>query len=455
MKKYQNYISQGTIISYNDIEVSYNISLCINNLYEIEIVALNIPREFILKLEKDEILILKIKSKDLCLTVYDIYTHSISYSFGEDYINEVKIYASHAIIGSQFARADNLFSSTTIEITNGEELLGIYPYKISHEYEFDYFKEKLIIQNNIIKYKVSTYDYDIEFYSLPARNLSIRSNFLDFKGKITFTYKHKKSINQINEYISELLHFFNILSGENITCTDIIFEDDGKKFDIIGYVNYPKYTLNCLKEDGFDRKCYLRQTLPKISDFNEEIQKIYNNWLALYKKYKLTFRIYDDLRLVKENHIFNVNSFLQIIQIIEGYERQLLKTSGKTKISLRECLKAFTEHAIRLINSGKINDELNQIIDRLIDNMVKDRNVYTHVDNSVNTYMDNKKLNRVVECYIYLFRTVILSDIGVDNLLINNRLFLNREYKYYLKEIFGINATQVNYEISGFDKQLY
>lgn len=456
MKKYQNYFSQGTIISYNEIEVNYNISVCINDLYEIEIVALNLPSEFTIKLDNGEILALKIKSKDLCIYVYDIYTHSISHSYGEEYINEVKIYASHAIIGSQFITVDNLFSSSTIEITNGDELLGIYPYKITHENKSDYFNEKLIIQNNITKYRVSTYDYIIEFYSVPSRDLSIRSNLLDFKGKITFTYKHKKSINQINEYISELLHFFNILSGENITCTNIMYEDDGKYYDIIGYVNYPKYTLNCLKEDGFDHKCYLRLTLPKISDFKEEIQEIYNKWLELYNKYKLTFRIYDDLRLIKENHLFTVNSFLQIVQIIEGYERPLItKASDKSKISLRKCLKVFTEHAISLINSGVIDEELRLIIDRLIDNMVKDRNAYTHADNLINVYLDNKKLNRVVACYIYMFRTVILAGIGVSIQIINNRLFLNREYQYYIKDIFGISTDQVNPMISEFDKQLF
>lgn len=456
MQKYQNYNCQGTLIFYNDIETNYNVSICITSLFEVEVIALNMPREFVNSLNNGGIFTLQIKAKDLCITSYDIYNHDIRYTMsGESYTNEVKIYASHALIGSRFIKPDSLFSSSIIEVTNGDEILGIYPYKVIHENQFDHTKEKLIIQNNITTFEVSTLHYDVMFYSVPSRNLCIKSNLLDFKGMISFSFKYKMTIKQIRDFFSELLHFLDILCGENITCTNIVFEVDDTVFDVIGYVNYPKYKLNCLQEDGFDYKCYLRQTLPKISDFKENIQEVYNNWLEIYKKYKLTFRIYDDLRLVKENHLFTINSFLQINQIIEGYERPKLNTIHKSKISLRDCLISFTEYAISLVISSKLSAELIQCINELIDKIVKDRNVYTHVDNTRKIYMDDDKLNKIIACYIYLFRTVILADIGADIRQINNRLFMNRDYQYYLKEIFGINTLQINYIISEFDKQLY
>ncbi len=61
--------------------------------YEIEIVVLNMPKEFMIKLDKNEIFLLKIKSKDFYISVYDIYTFDISHSYDEkNYTNEVKIY---------------------------------------------------------------------------------------------------------------------------------------------------------------------------------------------------------------------------------------------------------------------------------------------------------------------------------------------------------------------------
>ncbi len=456
MQEYQNYNSQGTLIYYNNVEINSIVSVRISSIYEIEIIAIDLPKDFITSLNKEEIVTLKIKSKGKYITVYDIYNHEISYTMNrENYANEAKIYASHALIGEEFVNVDNLFSSSIIEITNGDELLGIYPYKITHENKFDISKEKLTVEYNLITYTVSTVYYDLDFNSIPIKDLSIKTNLLEFKGKIAFNYKFKRSIKQIRENHSELLKFFNILCGENITCTDIVFENEEKVYDAIGYVNYPKHTLNQLKEDGFDYKCYLRQAIPKISDFKEDIQRIYINWLKLYNKHKLIFKIYSDLRLIKENHLFTINTFLQICQIIEGYERPKVKASGKEEVLLRDCLNSFTKYAISLINTSEFSIEQKRNYEKLIDNIVFDRNVYTHVDCKKKPRMDTNELNRVVVCYCYLFRTVILADIGVNIQQINNRLFFNRDYQFYLKKLFGINAVRINYTISEFDDQVY
>jgi hypothetical protein len=355
--------------------------------------------------------------------------------------------------------SDISFSGFITEITDVNELLGYFPYNESYSCMIS--NEHCCLYGDTIYKKIGL---GYSYFVTPNKTYQKDGVRISIDSKIQYTSDNSISLSDLIELTNHLCLFFEILSGEIITLGECIDFVDGDEFvKAYGLCNYPKKELNILNIQLDDRS-YLRKRIFKISDF-ENISKSVELFDERHKSCILAFEAYKQVLLDEEVKIGTYNKFLKLMQIVEGYQRDIVNEVDNKKFydkknsiiekldvdeksfinkyttnngeSFRDCLKDFTISSLNIL--GFSQSKSKKCSNNLISDMIKDRNVYTHASKTMEAVIPIDKLMMINYLYKTFFRINVLHSTGLSDVIIKKRLLHDRSFVSYLKQIFHLD----------------
>ncbi|WP_207645555.1 HEPN domain-containing protein [Marvinbryantia formatexigens] len=488
----------GKVCLLNDTEVDFDAEIQFNEYHQGIITIYGVTREILLNAEhgvyNSAIMLLKNKKY---ISIFDLYVKKGSANSkiidGETVFDCGTITAVSSIIlkGNRPYSTKDTFQELFMEITDGCELIGLCPYDLSKNY-LDIMMYKNIeipIQRSMIY--VNTVEGEFRFSVYPEYKCSKDSFSLGFAHKIQFKPQKALRVTEIRETLIKLTSFFTILCGETVTINKLSgMEQVNPKpeiADFIGICNYEKDKLNALDNSGIDTTSFKRLSIFKISDFSD-LEKAMNFWFEHYENLYNAQKAYSRILLDEELKVVSVNKFLAAMQLIEGYSQAyadekkeiedfekwkadfLLKLDrmenikeedieiirdglGFSGISFRKAVKEFFYAGSSCIETMS-KTAFFQKHNTLIDNIVNDRNFYTHSSNRITVRLDFNEMINVATICKELFRVLVLNDMGIAQSVLLQRFGHSRLSVAIFERILGIKWC-VPEDICGYDKTMW
>ena len=394
---------------------------------------------------------------------------SVSGIIDNDVQSKVKMcfWISDIFVGEEYAIEQNgnlLFNGFSCQFTDIFELFGVYPYEIndtSSQWSF----QSLTITNNT---KTMEFDGGYSCFVAPYVYKKDHDYIFSMQGRLNYSAAEFESVTNLKEKICMLELFFEILSGETVTAFDVVMNKKDKIFEYTGLCNYPKLKLIGLS-NRFDAKWYPRKSIFKLSDWKDTGKNVIELFTELAKDNLLAMESYKQVLLDEEIKIVTCNKFLKIMQMIEGIMRTVIsdeekrdfeKKKRKIKKHLenqedrkfidtycfnngdkfRTCLTELTKESL-IILSG---EECVKGFNGQINNIINDRNAYTHASKEIVPIMTVEQLEAVNCCYKEFCRIKILKQLNLSDQLICSRFLFNRRFVEAYKTFFGLSIRNMD-----------
>lgn len=374
------------------------------------------------------------------------------------------------------------FQEIQFEITEGNELIGLCPYDINKNAEDILFCRKIDIPINVENKTVQLEDGKLTFCAYPKYQYTKDSFSIGFAHCIIWDFNSAIDIEQIREKLCIITDFFSVLAGENITVNSLKCVEGDKLVEIIGICNFPKENLNILKDDTVDYTSFKRGAIYKITDF-QNLDQALKYWFSNHEKIYNAQQAYGRILLDEEVKIVTINKFLAAMQLIEGYaqayadeekeikefeekkdeiisklenedEKELVRKGlGYSGISFRKAVKEYLykcSNSFVKISKTKFSEEK----ENLINNIVNDRNFYTHSSNRMPAIMKFDELLHIASLCKELYRIICLKDMGLDIEVIKYRVKNNRLCYWLMQNIMEVEIETDNLQLTEFDYEM-
>lgn len=389
---------------------------------------------------------------------------------------------SDVLAGSEFAldkKGDLVFEGFSCQVTDMFELVGLYPYEIKSSCE------SWEIGTTSITGKEGSLEFDGGF-SCFVEPYIYKKNceyIFSMQGKINYTDSELKDLDELKSKMNLLRLLFEILCGEYVAILEIDVQKGKHIFEYIGVNNSIKSRLNCLNNNS-DPKFLLRKGVFKLSDWCNDGKEVIQKFCDILENNLLAMESYKQLLLDEEVNIMTYNSFLKIMQMVEGVMRKkeldiekeefnnkkeeiigklkitedkefIKKYCNDNGISFRTCLKGISQECICLLSG--IIDGYNKIYGDVINKIINDRDAYTHASKTSRPIMTEKELRDVNCCYKIFFRIIILKRLGMNEEMIRIRLMHNRYFIFAYEKLFGLSIMNVEdtFEKNEFDTLMW
>lgn len=458
------------VVRINNEEVNYLSSFELDDEYITRVTINEVERKVYDRIKKEIDVKIVIKYDLNYITIVECQLARTSYKNSMDNVeNMVNLeYDSSLMLVDYFWSPSKVigFSGIRCQITETTELLGVYPYQVQYDEE-THPQVNCDIKGNLVSKQVGHgFSYFVE-PSIVRENGELR---ISMHGVIQYDADREREIIEIRELIYGICLFFEVLAGEIITIDNIYLCQESNLVKAIGLCNYPKFKLNGL-QSNLDHRAYLRKSIFKVSDFEENIGKAIAEFYKIQDECTLACEAYKQILLDEDIKISTYNKFLKVMQVVEGFQRARIGeekekefTEKKKAImekldkddrefvssytvyngqTFRKCIKDFTKESIKIISdlNGK---KIKEISDDIINAIVNDRDVYTHASKQQKTRLSFEKLRAVSYCYKSFFRVLVLYKMGLSEQKIRSRLLFDRCFVAYYKMLFGLDIIKDN-----------
>ena len=397
----------------------------------------------------------------------------------------LRLSTTNTIYGEAEFGVDEGFNELQIEITEGCELIGLCPYDIHKTYEELIEYKGIEMPFNCASIVADTILGEFQFFCIPKVEFDKDELKLKMKHHIDIKLLRKLTVKDLDTVLLKITDFFSILCGELVTINSLsLFKGDefgDDEYEFIGYSNFVRPCLNLLKGNGLDSTAYLRIGLFKVSDF-PDLGKALNWWFENSEKLRQAQNSYGRILLDEEVRIVTENKFLAAMQLVEGYEsaansdddkktqfetkkeelitklekadqifaKRYLTYSGET---FRKRIRSYMYEGIeKFVDMSK--SEFNKKYDKLIGEIVSERDLYTHGSTQVKPQFSLLETARIADICKAFYRANLLNSMGVSKELLRRRFSHNRSFVAYAKSIFGIDIKNVG-QLDGFDKAMW
>lgn len=471
----------GKLVCINGLKVDYRAEIYINEFYQGIITIYRVTREIMNQSREGEMhyLIIELEEGEI-VTAVDLNFRSASGRM--DNCFKLELQANMLFKGERYYMNTSKFQKIQFEITEGNEVIGLCPYDINKNYEDILCCHKIDIPINVENKIVQLEDSELIFCVYPRYQYSKESFSIGFGHYIEWKFDSAIDIKQIKDNLNIMTDFFSILVGENVTVNSLHCVENDKLVEVIGICNFPKEKLNILKNDTLDAASFKRSALYKITDF-QDLGHALKYWFSNYPKIYNAQQAYRRILLDEEVKIVTTNKFLASMQLIEGYtqaytdeeneirefeekkdeliskleckeEKELVeKGLGYSGISFRKAVKEYFYKGYNCLEkiSHKKFVKKNE---KLIDDIVKDRNFYTHSSNRMSATMNFDDLLNVSNLCKELYRIISLKDMGLDMEKIRQRSQINRRCYWLMQNVMEIEIKNDVLEFGEFDDKM-
>lgn len=403
----------GKLESIDGLKLNNRAEIHINKYYQGIITLYRVSRKIVnMAQEKIEYLVIKLENEE---KITAIGLNFKSASGGVNNCFKLELQADILLKGKMAYANTSKFQEIYFEITEGNELIGLCPYDVNKNYEDIIFCRKIDIPINVENRSVQLENGELIFGVYPKYQYSKEALSIGFAHRITWKFNSAIDIENIRENLYIITDFFSVLAGESVTINALNCVDCDKLVEVMGICNFPKEKLNILKNDTIDYTSFKRSSLYKITDF-QNLEQALRYWFSNYEKIYNAQQAYGRILLDEEVKIVTTNKYLAAMQLIEGYtqayadeekeikefeekkneliskleskeEKELVeKGLGYSGISFRKAVKDYLHKGYNLfeeISKKKFVEKK----EKLIDDIVHDRNYYTHSSNRISAIM--------------------------------------------------------------------
>jgi len=473
--------SSGTLICINDRQVNYRAEIYINEYYQGMIVLYHVSQKIVLFAEEEKIeyLVVDLENGEK-ITITGLHFRCASYR--EEGKFKLEMQGDFLFKSNVSYTNISKFQEIYFEITDGNEIIGLCPYEINENYENILLYQGIDIPIHIKNEVVELENGELTFCVFPEYQYSKKAFSIGFKHRITWRFNSAIDIREIQCNLDVIIDLFSVLAGESVTVNSLHCVENDNLIEVIGICNFPKDELNILRNEGIDYTSFKRGALYKITDF-QNLKQGLNYWFTNYKKINNAQKAYRRILLDEEVHIVTVNKFLAAMQLIEGYaqafenkekeiqefekkkceliskienkeEQELIKNGlGFSGISFRKAVKDYLHKGyscFKKISKTKFVEEK----EKLINDIVNDRNYYTHSSNRMRATMEFDDLLNITDLCKELYRIISLKDMGLDTEIIKQRVRNNRRCYWLMENIMGIEFESEHPRFIKFDREM-
>lgn len=481
MEVKDNEIFSGKLVCIGDLKADNRVEMYINRFRQGVITLYRVSRDIVnlVREENKQYLVIELEKGER-ITAVGLNFKAAS-SKGDNCF-KIELEADILYKGEAAYTNTSKFQKIQFEITEGNELIGLCPYDVNKNYEDILFCRKIDIPINVENKTVQLEDGQLTFGVYPTYQYTKDSFFIGFAHHIIWDFNSDIDIEQIKEKLRIITEFFSILAGENITVNSLKCVDGDKLVEIIGICNFPKENLNILKNDTVDSTSFKRGAIYKITDF-QNLDQALKYWFSNYEKIYNAQQAYGRILLDEDVKIVTTNKFLAAMQLIEGYaqayadeekaikefeekkkeiisklesedEKELVRKGlGYSGISFRKAVKDYLYKGSKgfvEISKTKFFQEK----ESLINNIVNDRNFYTHSSNRISAIMSFDELLQTASLCKELYRIISLKDMGLDIEVIKRRVINNRLCYWLMKNIMRVEIKTDNIQLTEFDSAM-
>ena len=475
-------VFSGKSVCINGLKLNNRTEIYINEFYQGIITLYRVSREIvnIMRDESSKYLVVELE-KGGKVTAVGVNLKLVS--GGRDNCFKLELWADILFKSERDYTNTSKFQEIQFEITEGNELIGLCPYDMNKNYEDILFYRKIDIPISIENKMVQLENGELTFSVYPKYQYSREAFLIGFKHCIIWKFDSAIDMEQIRKNFHIITDFFSVLAGENITVNSLKCVDDNSIVEVIGFCNFPKEKLNFLKNDGIDTTFFKREGLYKITDF-QNLEQVLRYWFANYKKIYNAQQSYKRILLDEEVKTATINRFLAAMQLIEGYtqayadeekqikefeekkrelinkieceeEKELIRNGlGYSGISFRKAVRDYLYQGYCCFEKVSKN-KFAQTKSRLIDDIVRDRNFYTHASNRISATMEFDDLLNIANFFKELYRIISLKDMGVDIEIIKQRSQTNRMCYWLMKKIMEVEIDTDSLPLTEFDKAMH
>lgn len=474
MDQFKNYNKSCIISHIGDKECSFHGQIRVIENHRVLVEILDVQRDIYLYMKNKNNILLYLKADQEYITIKDFMIRKRESQLDKDLLNplfKIEIEALNVCYGNSWCAEDLetfVFDGFSCDITEGIELLGLTPYE---EVEVPVSLGDVININIRGRYKIIETKSGFSYAVFPDFSKQGIDLHFGTKHKIMYWSKEKMEIAEVKQKINDMLLFFETLSGELITTTQVNLLNESEKFDYIGNCNFPKNELNVFKKNTFDSRWFVGERLFKVSDFDTDLDDALEKFNILIRNKNLAFNAYKQILLDEDVGIATTNKFLKVMQVIEGIERNDVNTEEQEKFDTHKaeilknikseedrkfiekyctnngdnffkCLQKITKNAVKNL-SGLSNKELGECHTyTLLQNIKNDRDAYTHASHILTPILSVDELSWVTCCYKTFFRIEILLELGLDVQTIRNRFSYDRFFVDCYDKLFNLKIKK-------------
>ena len=465
----------------NELIVDNRAEIHINKFYQGSITLYKVSRDIVnlVREEIDQYLVIELEEGEKITAVG---LNFKSASGGMNNCFKLELQADVLFKGERAYTNISKFQEIHYEITEGNELIGLCPYDVNKNYEDILFYRKIDIPINVENKIVKLENGELTFCVYPKYQYSKEAFSIGFAHHIIWKFDCAIDMEQIRKNLYIITDFFSVLAGESITVNSLNCVENDKLVEVIGICNFPKEKLNILKNDTIDYTSFKRGGLYKITDF-QNLEQAMKYWFSNYKKIYNAQQAYGRILLDEDVKIVTINKFLAAMQLIEGYtqaytdeekeikkfeekkneiiskleseeEKELVgKGLGYSGISFRKAVKDYLYKGCNCFTDLSRTKFMKEK-EKLINDIVNDRNFYTHSSNRVSATMEFDDLLNVASLCKELYRIISLKDMGLDTEIIKQRSQTNRMCYWLMKSIMKIEIENDTLQLGEFDSAM-
>lgn len=471
----------GELVCIDDSKVSHRAKLCINEFHQGIITLYKVSRELVLLVEenKSEYLVIELESGEK-VTVVGLHFKSASGVESNCFILEIQ--------GDILFKGKNAYTNLTtfreinFDITEGNELIGLCPYDLNKNYEDILLYRRIDIPICVEDIVAQLENGEMTFCVYPEYQYSKEAFSIGFRHYIRWKFNLAIDIKQIQENLRIIVDFFSIMAGEEVTVGSLYCVDNKERIEVIGICNFPKKNLNILKNNTIDTTSFKRCALYKITDF-QNLEYTLRYWFSNYNKIYNAQQAYRRILLDEEMNIVTINKFLAAMQLIEGYtqaytdeekeiqqfeekkrelinkleneeEKEMVENGlGFSSISFRKAVRNYLHKGYNCF-AEKSKTKLEKEKEKLIKDIVNDRNYYTHSSNRMLPTMTLDELLNIATYCKEIYRIISLKDMGLDIEIIKQRSRANRICYWLMKNILEIEIGTPSMPLAKFDNAM-
>lgn len=471
----------GRLVYINELNVNNRAEIHINKFYQGIITLYKVSRDIVnlVREEIDQYLVIELEEGEKITAVG---LNFKSASGGMNNCFKLEVQADVLFKGERAYTNISKFQEIHYEITEGNELIGLCPYDVNKNYKDILFCRKIDIPINVEKKIVKLENGELTFCVYPKYQYSKEAFSIGFAHHIIWKFDCAIDMEQIRKNLYIITDFFSVLAGESITVNSLNCVENDKLVEVIGICNFPKEKLNILKNDTIDYTSFKRGGLYKITDF-QNLEQAMKYWFSNYKKIYNAQQAYGRILLDEDVKIVTINKFLAAMQLIEGYtqaytdeekeikkfeekkneiiskleseeEKELVgKGLGYSGISFRKAVKDYLYKGCNCFTDLSRTKFMKEK-EKLINDIVNDRNFYTHSSNRVSATMEFDDLLNVASLCKELYRIISLKDMGLDAEIIKQRSQTNRMCYWLMKSIMKIEIENDTLQLGEFDSAM-
>lgn len=462
----------GTLCKLNDENVNFRAEIAFNEYHQSIITVYNVSAKCVKKLkqEKSNSAILRLENEEY-ISIFDFH---IEQSLSKTNIIEEKavckgvkltLVSSDAIRGVRSFSKDYQFSEIHMEITEGHELIGKCPYRFRTDNILSVMDDPLNISIQVDPIIVNTILGKFEFVVLPNQYYRRDSFSITFAHKIKFIPTKPIKVEEFHVTIKKFSSFFFLLCGETVTVNKLwLIENENNnytEYEFIGYCNSTKDKLRKFENFEIDAISFRRASIFKLSDF-ANLEFSMNYWFEHYDDLFNAQQAYSRIIQEEEVNIIPINRFLAAMQLIEGYSQafidekkeiaefiqnkeriiaQLIEKDdidlvnnglGFSGISFRKATTNFLYEGINYFGEMSISS-FKKINNELINNIVNDRNFYTHSSSRTQPILSINDIINIGTLCKEMYRILILGKMGLSKQLLRYRIRHDFKATYLLK----------------------